>query len=46
MDGGKIKVCVLRELLISWSHEGPESDALIGLNILDEVICEKNVNEG
>lgn len=51
MDGGEIKVYVLRELLISWSHEGPESNALVGLNILNEVICENgkslvSVNEG
>lgn len=40
MDGGKVKVFVLRELVISWSHERPESDALVGLDILDEVIWE------
>ena len=38
MDGGKIKVFVMRELLISQPREGPERDALIGLNILNEVL--------
>jgi hypothetical protein len=33
-------MCVLRELLVSWPREGPESDALIGLDILNEALCE------
>ena len=38
MDGGKIKVFVMREFLISRAHEGPERDALIGINILNEAL--------
>lgn len=38
MNGGKIEVAVMGELLIGWPREGPECDALVGLNIFNEVL--------
>lgn len=37
VDGGN-KVFVLRELLVSWPHEGLERDAFIGLDILNQTL--------
>lgn len=36
--GYNVKVFVVRELLISWPHEGLERNPLIGLNVLNKAL--------
>jgi len=38
MVGGKIEVFVMSKLLISWPRQGLECDALVGPNILNEIL--------
>ena len=40
MGGGKVEVFIVREFLVIRSHEGFESDSLVGLNILNKALWE------
>ena len=46
MDGGKIEVLVMCELLISQPREGLECNTLIGLDILNEGLWEDRKHMG
>lgn len=38
VDGGKLEVFVVHELLVSRPHEGLECNTFVGLDIFDEVL--------